>query len=224
MSAEPAAAMTAATEPVPVAEEKKIEATEAPSQTSSAPAPAPEPVPAKEEKNTTEGSEPPSQTQAAPAVEEKRPVSPPGTPLSKLFAELPSIIANAGYTEMWGVELLNSFDVPTSIVLEKFLRANTQDVAKAKAQLTEALKWRKEMQPMKLLDKTEFDQAKFGDLGFVTVYPKTESREKEIVTWNIYGAVKDKQETFGDAKAYVWWPGNLSSANLISGSSNGAPL
>jgi hypothetical protein len=204
MSAEPAAAMAAATEPapiieekkietteapepVPVTEEKKIEAAEAPSQTSSTPAP--EPVPAREEEKTIESSEAPSQTQAAPAVEEKRPVSPPGTPLSKLFAELPSIIANAGYTEMWGVELLNSFDVPTSIVLEKFLRANTQDVVKAKAQLTEALKWRKELQPIQLLDKTEFDQAKFGDLGFVTVYPKTESHEKEIITWNIYGAI-----------------------------------
>jgi hypothetical protein len=201
MSAEPAATMAAATEPNSVAAETNIEATEAPSQTSAAPAPAP--VPAKEEEEETGASETPSQPQSTPAAEEKGPVSPTGTPLSNLFAELPSIIATVGYTEMWGVELRNSSDVPTCIVLEKFLRANTQDVTKAKAQLIEALKWRKEVQPQKLLDETEFDQAKFGGLGFVTAYPKTESHEKEIVTWNIYGGVKDKQATFGDAKEYV---------------------
>jgi phosphatidylinositol transfer protein SFH5 len=201
MSAEPATAMAAASEPNSVTSETNIEATEAPSQPSAAQAPAP--VPATEEEKKTGASETPSQAQSTPALKEKGPVSSAETPLSKLFADLPSIIATVGYTEMWGVELRNSSDVPTCIVLEKFLRANTQDVAKAKAQLIEALKWRKEVQPQKLLDETEFDQAKFGGLGFVTVYPKKESHEKEIVTWNIYGCVKDKQATFGDAKEYV---------------------
>jgi hypothetical protein len=201
MSAEPVAAMAAAPEPVPGAEEKKIEAAEAPLQTLTAPAPAPE-VPVKEEKKS-EASETQSKTEPAPGGDVQRPVSPPGTPLSKLFAQLPSVIADAQYTEMWGVELTNSFDVPTSIVLEKFLRANTQDVAKAKAQLSGALKWRKQTQPRKLLAETEFNEAKFGGLGFITVYPKTESHEKEIVTWNIYGGVKNKQETFGDVQEYV---------------------
>lgn len=213
--------MAAATEPGSVTTETNIEAVGAPSMTSAAPAPAPAPV---KEDEKTGASETPSQPQSTPAVEGKRPVSPTGTPLSKLFAELPSIIATVGYTEMWGIELRNSSHVPTCIVLEKFLRANTQDVAKAKAQLIEALKWRKEVQPQKLLDKTEFDQAKFGGLGFVTVYPKTESHENEIVTWNIYGGVKDKQATFGDAKEYVSCPSHLSSTYRISGSSNGVLL
>src|SRR4051812_32529919 len=90
-----------------------------------------------------------------------------GSPLSKLFTELPSIIEEAGYKEMWGVELSEESHIPTSIVLEKFLRANTKDVTKAKAHLIEALKWRKKMQPMDLLANTEFDVAKFGGLGFV---------------------------------------------------------
>jgi hypothetical protein len=201
MSAEPAATMAAANEPNSGTAETNIEATEALSQTSAAPAPAP--VSAKEEEKKTGAPETPSQAQSAPAIKEKGPVTPTGIPLSKLFAELPSIITTVGYTEMWGVELRSSSDVPTCIVLEKFLRANTQDVAKAKAQLIEALKWRKEVQPQKLLDETEFDQAKFGGLGFVTAYPKTESHEKDIITWNIYGGVKDKQATFGDAKEYV---------------------
>lgn len=101
---------------------------------------------------------------------------------------------------MWGVELLHSNDVPTGIVLEKFLRANNKDVEKAKAQLIKALQWRKEMQPGKLLAETKFDVERFGGVGYVTSYPKSDAHEKEIVTWNIYGAVKDKQATFGDVE------------------------
>lgn len=199
MSAEPAAAMAAATEPVLDAEEKNTEAAEAPSQTSAAPAPE---VPTPEE-TKTEAPVAPSQAEPAPVEATEKPASPPSSPLAKLFAELPSIVAEVQYKEMWGVELTKSSDVPSSIVLEKFLRANNQDVAKAKAQLTEALKWRKEMQPQKRLAETEFSEAKFGGLGYITVYPKTESHGKEIVTWNIYGGVKDKQETFGNAEEYV---------------------
>lgn len=137
---------------------------------------------------------------AEPAISspEKDVQGPVGTPLSQLFAELPSIIKEAEYKEMWGVELSEDSHIPTTIVLEKFLRANTKDVTKARAQLIEALKWRKEMQPIELLANTEFDNSKFGGLGFVTVYPKSDKHSKEIVTWNIYGAVKDKKATFGN--------------------------
>lgn len=124
----------------------------------------------------------------------------PETPIAKLFAALPAIIKEAEHNEMWGVELSGASHVPTSIVLEKFLRANLKDVPKARVQLTEALKWRKRVNPKKLLNETEFNHKKFGGLGYVTVYPKTESHAKEIVTWNIYGAVKDNKETFGNVE------------------------
>ena len=117
-----------------------------------------------------------------------------------MFAELPSIIKEADQKEIWGVELADETHVPTTIVLEKFLRANTKDVAKAKAQLIEALKWRKTVNPVKLLADVGFDNSKFGGLGYVTVYPKTEEHAKEIVTWNIYGAVKDNKATFGNVE------------------------
>lgn len=151
---------------------------------------------------------------AAPPVKEKKKVTlppekeiqaPPGTPLAKLFAELPSIIEEAGYKEMWGVTLSEDSHVPTTIVLEKFLRANTKDVAKAKAQLIEALKWRKNIKPQELLASTEFDATKFGGLGYVTTYPKSAGQGKEIITWNIYGAVKDNKATFGNVEEFVKW-------------------
>jgi hypothetical protein len=73
-------------------------------------------------------------------------------------------------------------------------------VTKARAQLTDALKWRKRIQPAKLLAETEFDPAKFSGLGYVTIYPKTDKHEKEILTWNIYGGVKDIKSTFGNVE------------------------
>jgi hypothetical protein len=139
---------------------------------------------------------------AVEKVEKQAPADPPSTPLARLSSELPSIIAEAGHGEMWGIQLQDESHVATSIVLEKFLRANIidkkKDVAKAKAQLIEALKWRKKMEPKKLLEETEFDAANFGGLGYVTVYPQAIG--KEIVTWNIYGGIKDKQATFGNVE------------------------
>jgi hypothetical protein len=218
MSTEPAPAVATAAEPLPNAEEAKVEASEAPeppatekSTTDEAPEvppkaePAPttaaEQAPTAEVAKVEESAPPvvPSKTETAPTAGKSTLV----TPIAKLFAELPSIIKEADHGEMWGVTLGDASDVPTSIVLEKFLRANTKDVPKAKAQLIEALKWRKRMDPVKLLTDTEFDKAKFGDLGYVSVYPKTENHEKEIVTWNIYGGVKNLKETFGNVEEYV---------------------
>jgi phosphatidylinositol transfer protein SFH5 len=134
------------------------------------------------------------------ATSEKNAQNTVATPLAKLFSNLPSIIEQADHNEMWGIILADESHVPTSIVLEKFLRANDKDVSKAKAQLTEALKWRKQMEPLKLLADTEYDAARFGNLGYVTTYQRADGKGKEIITWNIYGAVKDLKATFGDIK------------------------
>lgn len=206
MSAEPASTVAPALTPATAVEETKpaVEnpspAVEEPKAATEASKPAAEEpgVAAEESKPAT--SEAASETPAAPAKVEKPVAAPAKTPLSKLFAELPSIIKDADQKEIWGVELSDDSHVPTSIVLEKFLRANTKDVGKAKAQLIEALKWRKTTDPRKLLDEVEFDRSKFGELGYVTVYPKSEKHGKEIVTWNIYGVVKDNKATFGNVE------------------------
>ncbi|ESZ95580.1 hypothetical protein SBOR_4060 [Sclerotinia borealis F-4128] len=128
-----------------------------------------------------------------------------GSQLSKFYSELPAILEAAGHSEMWGIILDPSeTHVQTSIVLEKFLRANTKDISKAKAQLIEALKWRKAMQPQKLLEEINFDRVKFGNLGYVTSYPTSDGGE-EIITWNVYGAVKDVKKTFGDVPEFLKW-------------------
>ncbi len=196
--------------------DSKAESSEAPpaqtETTAEAPIPAPAVAPPPPEKDVENAVTSPASPQAEPmpAVPAAAPVPtfdpdtlhPQTLPAAnaKLFADLPEIIKEADHGEMWGVKLKDASHVPTTIVIEKFLRANSKDVAKAKAQLIEALKWRKEMDPAKLLTETEFDSKKFAGLGYVTVYPKTESHEKEIVTWNIYGVVEDLKETFGNVE------------------------
>jgi phosphatidylinositol transfer protein SFH5 len=138
------------------------------------------------------------------------------TLLSKFFGELPSIIERAEHKEMWGVTLSNESHVPSCIVLEKFLRANNKNIDKAKAHLIEALKWRKHMNPLKLLSEVEFSRAKFGNLGYVTKYERNDGKSKEIITWNIYGGVKDLKTTFGDIEEYVRCPSkDIDSHNIL---------
>jgi hypothetical protein len=194
MSVNTQQAMPAATEPssTPAVVESTPAMVETPEE--SAPAGVEEPQP-------TAAAEIPSGS-IAPPRSGKNVQASTDTPLSKLFAELQSILTEAEYREMWGVELSDDTHVPSTIILEKFLRANGKDVTKAKAQLFEALKWRKRMQPIQLLAETEFDPARFGGLGYVTTDPKSDAHSKEIVTWNIYGAVKDNKATFGNIKEY----------------------
>lgn len=126
----------------------------------------------------------------------------PKTPLARLTARLAAITAEADHAEMWGVPLDASVDnIPSQVVLQKFLRANDNDAELAEKQLASALAWRKTMQPAKLVEKV-YDGSKFADLGYVTVH-KDDKGKETVVTWNIYGAVKDNQATFGNVEEYV---------------------
>lgn len=138
---------------------------------------------------------------AAPAEVEAVPA--PSTPLAKLTARLADITTKADYKEMWGVELdtTSTDHIPSQVILQKFLRANNNDVAAAETQLASALAWRKKTQPAKLIEE-HFDKAKFENLGYVTVH-KDDAGKETVITWNIYGAVKDNKATFGNVEEYV---------------------
>lgn len=121
------------------------------------------------------------------------------TNLGKLTARLADVITQTGHDEMWGVQLSqDALHAPTQVILQKFLRANADNVAAAEKQLTSALEWRKKMQPTSLVTQA-FDKKKFEDLGFVTIH-KNEAGKETIITWNIYGSVKDNKATFGDVQ------------------------
>ena len=144
----------------------------------------------------------PAETPAAPAVTqpttEATAKAAPETPLTKLNGRLDDICGKAQHGEMWGVQLSNIDHVPTMVVLQKFLRANNDDPVAAEKQLTQALEWRKKMNPTALVTQT-FDKDKFNDLGFVTVH-NGENDKETVITWNIYGAVKNNKVTFGNVE------------------------
>lgn len=119
------------------------------------------------------------------------------TPLAQFTARLADIKKTSGHTEMWGVELSDDAShAPTQVILQKFLRANNGDLAGAEKQLTDALVWRKEVNPSSLVTQA-FDKKKFHNLGFVSNFTD-DTGKKVVMTWHVYGVIKDNNTTFGD--------------------------
>jgi hypothetical protein len=121
--------------------------------------------------------------------------------LSKFLIKLPEILTATSHNEVYGVTLKatsagSTPDFHTLLILQKFLRANQNDLPKAEEQLTKTLKWRKEFDPTKAAIEV-FKKDKFNGLGYITVVPAKDKQSSQVVTtWNIYGAVKDYEKTF----------------------------
>ncbi|KAG9786149.1 hypothetical protein KCU88_g2340, partial [Aureobasidium melanogenum] len=143
--------------------------------------------------------EPNKQTEKTEPAADKK-----ATPIEELWA----LAKSHGHGEIWGVTLADPANhVPTQIILQKYLNANDGDVGKAKDQLRKTLDWRTKMQPLEWIKK-KFNRNKFQGLGYVTVYGEADSVDpeaKEIITWNIYGSVKNMEETFGNLDEFIEW-------------------
>jgi phosphatidylinositol transfer protein SFH5 len=200
MSAEPV--VEAVPQPVPETAEKAPEptATETPAETTEQQPETPAEPAADKPTEAAAGSTEKDET-AEKKAEPEAPAKPayltkvPG--LSQFFDSLPAILEKTGHSEMWGVPLKDSDDVPTVNVLIKFLRANEGNVKLAEEQLTKALEWRKEINPVELAKSATFSAKKFGGLGYITSYIDPTFGET-VFTWNLYGSVKDLSNTFGD--------------------------
>jgi phosphatidylinositol transfer protein SFH5 len=127
-------------------------------------------------------------------------------PLTLFLARLSDILEDADHNEVYGVTMDSAGDFHTKLILQKFLRANANNLDKAVDQLSKTLIWRKEYQPMKVKDEV-FSQKKFGGLGYITKITDVPGSENkvDVATFNIYGAVKDNKETFGDLDAFMRW-------------------
>ncbi|KAJ5786011.1 Phosphatidylinositol transfer protein sfh5 [Penicillium pulvis] len=209
---------TPAAEPAKL--EEIVETTDKPSETPAAPAtenintdeaPKEEAPKATEEPAATEVIA--LENEAAPAAattvpeakpEEKKPEYLTNIPsLGQFFENLPSILSKTGHSEMWGVPLKDSDDIPTVNVLIKFLRANEGNLSGAEEQLRKALEWRKQTNPLELIQSGKYSARKFGGLGYLTTYEQ--DGRPLVFTWNIYGAVKDMSATFSDSDEFVKW-------------------
>jgi hypothetical protein len=120
-------------------------------------------------------------------------------PISLLLKELPALIESTGHNEVYGIQLDPAGPFHTKLILQKFLRANANDVEKAKEQLKGTLTWRKEFKPQDAVRET-FPKDRFGGLGYIILLegvPGSENKT-DVCTFNIYGAVKNNQQTFGN--------------------------
>lgn len=148
-----------------------------------------------------------AQPAAAPTEATSGPVWPetaPDHPLTKFFDSFEALVASAQHNEVYGIELSASNAFHTKLILQKFLRANQNDVEKAKTQLLETLKWRKAFDPVKAATET-YEKTKFDGLGYVLQVEGVPGslNKKDVATFNIYGSVKDNKATFGDLDGYV---------------------
>lgn len=127
-------------------------------------------------------------------------------PLTTLNSQLDELLNEAEHDEIYGIPLASATPFYRNIVLQKFLRANANDPLAARKQLLSTLKWRKTFQALKTKDEV-FSRSRFGGLGYiVTLTGVPESvNEKDIATFNIYGAVKDNALTFGDVEGFLRW-------------------
>ncbi|RPD58931.1 CRAL/TRIO domain-containing protein [Lentinus tigrinus ALCF2SS1-7] len=128
--------------------------------------------------------------------------------VKELRAELPSIFAKA-YPDkspaptsitLWGVELSTTPNAKASVILAKFARARSLNVAHAADMLVSTLKWRDEFKIDEIMQE-KFDPEVFGKLGVV----HGKDKEGHPVTYNLYGAVKDMNAVFGDVQKFLRW-------------------
>ncbi|KAF1987189.1 CRAL/TRIO domain-containing protein [Aulographum hederae CBS 113979] len=127
-------------------------------------------------------------------------------PLAKLLEKLPEILEKADYNSVYGLTLVPEGSFHTKLILQKFLRANANDVGAAEQQLIATLKWRKKFKPEATL--TEEHHPKFTGLGYVVELAgvKDSENKTDVAAFNIYGVAKGKEELiFGDLEEFLRW-------------------
>lgn len=104
----------------------------------------------------------------------------------------------------------------TALILQKFLRANSNDLAKAYSQLKDTLVWRKSFFSPGGESSKGWSDAKFAGMGYTTTITVDRAGDKtrKVVSWNIYGAAKDIKAAFGNLDEFIRWRVNLMESSL----------
>jgi len=101
----------------------------------------------------------------------------------------------------------------TALILQKFLRANSNDVSKAFSQLKDTMVWRKGFFSADGESSKGWSDSKFKDIGYVNTIKL--NGEEKVVCWNIYGATKDIKATFGGLDEFIRWRVALMEESLL---------
>jgi hypothetical protein len=147
-------------------------------------------------------------------------------PIITLFRKVPEVLTAAdGYDNLWGLTLVGpvsaepsseSVEQPTfgtALILQKFLRANGNDISKAFSQLKDTMVWRKGFFSADGESSKGWSDEKFKGIGYVTTIKHKSGKEK-VVCWNVYGATKDLKKTFGNLDEFIRWRVNLMEESL----------
>ncbi|KAI9769944.1 MAG: Non-classical phosphatidylinositol transfer protein (PITP) [Geoglossum simile] len=138
------------------------------------------------------------------------PSLPDDHPITEFETALPVVLQSAGANEIWGFQMRHIETDPKRSfqcrnILQKFLRANANNVDRASHQLIQTLKWRSEFEATHTVVET-FDRNKFEGVGYVTTIDDPHKDEnKVVITWNIYGSVRDNAATFGGVEDFLRW-------------------
>ncbi|BEI80383.1 hypothetical protein CcaverHIS002_0109120 [Cutaneotrichosporon cavernicola] len=125
----------------------------------------------------------------------------PSHPLIKFHKRLPAIVEASRHRLIWGVTLNPTTPTfSTMLILQKWLRSVAGDLDAAAAALESTLTWRREfgLDGAKPIWEETFEG--FDGLGYVT-----HLSSGEVVTWNLYGSIKNLGETFGDLDKFMRW-------------------
>ncbi|KAF1999985.1 CRAL/TRIO domain-containing protein [Amniculicola lignicola CBS 123094] len=130
----------------------------------------------------------------------------PTSSLHDIFEGIDSLTEEAGHNEIYGITLSKDKPFHTKLIIQKFLRANEGSILKARQQLLDTLKWRKEFNPIKAMGEA-FDKSRFGGLGYIVELEDVPGslNKKDICTFNVYGAISDPKKAFGDLDGFLRW-------------------
>ncbi|KAH8828721.1 CRAL TRIO domain-containing protein [Flagelloscypha sp. PMI_526] len=107
-------------------------------------------------------------------------------------------------TKIWGISVDPSnptADARVSVILMKFLRARSLNVAEARKMLTATLTWRDVTFKVQDALKEEFPEDVYGKMAHIV----GKDKEGQPVVYNLYGVNQDANAVFGDVERFLRW-------------------
>lgn len=103
--------------------------------------------------------------------------------IDAVAARLPSIIEEAGHSELYGIDMgVQPATPPVRLLIAKNLRARNNDVEVTVRKLTETLKWRREFNPLSAAYEEDHG-SQYNGLAYITTVGN------DSVCWSLFGVL-----------------------------------